>query len=542
MTSQRTGAKQKITEKKEVTAAEAPKAAPLPAPVHSLRFDAPSIAVAPEAGAAAGGDIDRLVVVPGKWRNALRFGAEGAKVVAIGAPDLPPPWTVSTWIRREQNVDGATLLGSERSAIKIDQWETGSQLGLTRYGVADWSIEAGLPLGEWAYLAVVGTETDTTFYVNGARVGVIAESIDLPRTYLGSSGGWTEFMEASLEDLVIFDKALTAEQVAELFGAAPIAEIPRGQWNDLGDSARFVTALSLPDGRFVVFGIGADGDVWTRRQSALGGALGAAKVLAERGARLCAGIDKYGCVSLAYCDAANAYWIRTEKAADGDWGDAVRIGSDAHDPSVASHRDGRLVVFVRSGSKLRATTQKTPGGAWVKEEALGGSIASGVTAAQSENGCIHAFARAADGGITYKAQPKTNGPLDGPWTSLGGVTSGVPTVAISKGNTLCLFARGGGEDGSLWMRRQKKPNGKWADWISLGGSVVDPAVVATSDGELTVYARSENNELIAARSSDSFSTFTSLGGDIRGALIPIQCATGVAVFAVGGNGTLWMHW
>lgn len=162
--------------------------------------------------------------VPGKWKNAIRFGtSEGALIAKLrksdgtAPPDLDPPWSLAVWVRREKNGrGGATLLSSKNSAIKIEQRDAKSKLGITLRSATDPTINKVLPVGEWAHLTLVGSATDTQFYVNGVFAESIPLSIKLPRDHLGSTDGYIEFLEATLEELRFYDQALTPEQVSEL--------------------------------------------------------------------------------------------------------------------------------------------------------------------------------------------------------------------------------------------------------------------------------------------------------------------------------------
>jgi len=180
--------------------------------------------------------------VAGKWQNAMRMGkATGAKKVEIkrpdGAspPDLAPPWTVAVWIKRHEGATGgATLLCSDGFAIKIEQYGTGSKLGVTQRGggIGDRSIEEALPSDAWSHLALVATDAGTTFYIDGVDKGTLP-SIKAPMAYLGGTrNSWNltadpdEMLEATIEELRIYNKALRPEEVRELVGLEPEIKPP----------------------------------------------------------------------------------------------------------------------------------------------------------------------------------------------------------------------------------------------------------------------------------------------------------------------------
>lgn len=209
----------------------------LPTPINYWNFNEQSI----DSAADSLGGLHALIEtsqgkwsVPGKWKNAIRLGtSDGALIVKLrrsdgtAAPDLDPPWSLAVWVRRDKNgrSGGATLLSSKSSAIKIEQWEAKSKRGITLCSSMDPTIHKVLPLGEWAHLTLVGSATDTRLYVNGAFVESIPVSIKLPRDHLGSTDGYIEFLEATLEELRFYDQALTPEQVRELAGVTPTNDV-----------------------------------------------------------------------------------------------------------------------------------------------------------------------------------------------------------------------------------------------------------------------------------------------------------------------------
>jgi hypothetical protein len=204
----------------------------LPTPINYWNFDEQSI----DSAADSIGGLHALVEtsqgkwsIPGKWKNAIRLGtSEGALIVKLrrsdgtAPPDLDPPWSLAVWVKREKDGSGgATLLSSKNSAIKIEQRGAKSKLGITLRSSTDPTINKVLPRGEWAHLTLVGSDTDTKFYVNGVFAESIPLSIKLPRAHLGSTDGYIEFLEATLEELRFYDRALTPEQVSAVADATP---------------------------------------------------------------------------------------------------------------------------------------------------------------------------------------------------------------------------------------------------------------------------------------------------------------------------------
>lgn len=238
----------------------------LPAPIHYWNFDEQSGNVIVDSVGGLRATIDRAAFVPGKWKTALRIGgADGARTVAINAPDLPPPWSLTAWIRRDGATSGSSLLSSNSVAVKLEQWGADGKLGLTKFGVADLSFNGSLPLREWGHLVIVSDGANTKFYVNGTLAGTIADSIGLPRTHLGATGGWYEVADATIEELRLYNVALTPEQAAEAYGLAPPADKPQmvvkesGTTQTSGSSINLGSANVGTDGSTKTFTISNDG-------------------------------------------------------------------------------------------------------------------------------------------------------------------------------------------------------------------------------------------------------------------------------------------
>lgn len=160
---------------------------------------------------------------PGRRTRALRFhAAAGALLVTTSCVDKAPPWTVAMWIQRGADSQSATLLSSKHFALKLEQYGGRHTIGVTRFGHYDLCSTYELPLGEWAHLVFVGTESGLTVFVNGAQQAQFeAPSVSLPLQWVGSTEGYTDFGTFAIEDLKIFYEALGTEQIMELYGQLP---------------------------------------------------------------------------------------------------------------------------------------------------------------------------------------------------------------------------------------------------------------------------------------------------------------------------------
>jgi len=189
----------------------------LPAPKHYWNFNETGGTVAADAAGGAMMALDRPSWVPGRVGNAVRFNpSDGVRLATTTLPEMPPPWTAAFWVKREADSQGASLWSSNKHALKLEQWGNTHQVGLTAFGQFDASFDGTAPLNEWAHLAVVGTATETKLYLNGSPHGTLAKSVELGLRWLGSTQGYQEFASAILDEVKVFDQALTDAQVAEL--------------------------------------------------------------------------------------------------------------------------------------------------------------------------------------------------------------------------------------------------------------------------------------------------------------------------------------
>jgi len=147
--------------------------------------------------------------------SGARFTAAATDKLNIGGSDLAPPWTVAAWARRETNGTDTQLMQGWNTAIKLEQNGTTNRVGVTTYGVGDYSFAYTVPLNQWTHLAIVATPSGTSLYANGALVQTIAQTVALPR---GAVGGNRAF-GGTVDELRLYDEALSATQVSNLYAA-----------------------------------------------------------------------------------------------------------------------------------------------------------------------------------------------------------------------------------------------------------------------------------------------------------------------------------
>ena len=156
----------------------------------------------------------------GKLGGALSFNGT-YNYVEIGAQDIASPWTVSLWVEREDSLNSnAALLDSSNYSLKLEQYPNTNKVGLTAYGVADYTFDYEAPIAAWIHLVFVGTSTETRLYVNGTLTDTISGSISCP---MGQISSVFRAVKGIVDEVRVYNRSLTAGEVLELYNSAPPA-------------------------------------------------------------------------------------------------------------------------------------------------------------------------------------------------------------------------------------------------------------------------------------------------------------------------------
>ena len=158
----------------------------------------------------------------GKNGTGLSFDGESG-YVDLGLEDMSGPWTAAMWVNKEQmNTTNAVLLSGDEGEIKLEQYENTKKVGITRFGDADYTYDYVAPEGQWVHLAFVSDGTSTSLYVNGGMWGTLDAAISCPAKRIGANdkAGLEDagYLKASLDEVKIFGRALSDQEVAELAG------------------------------------------------------------------------------------------------------------------------------------------------------------------------------------------------------------------------------------------------------------------------------------------------------------------------------------
>ena len=203
-------------------------------PVHAWSFDEGSGSSVGDSGTSpvAGTVTGASWLAAGLVGSALSFDGTD-DYVTVGASSLAASggWTAALWVRRTGGNTSTALFGPSDSsasgavAIKLEQKGTTNEVGFTRFGTADHSFGYVAPLNSWVYLTFVGDASSTKLYVNGALEDEVAQGIDLPLHYIGvinntqPGTGRGDYLQADLDEVRVYDRALSATQVDALSGS-----------------------------------------------------------------------------------------------------------------------------------------------------------------------------------------------------------------------------------------------------------------------------------------------------------------------------------
>ncbi|EEF59547.1 GH25 family lysozyme [Pedosphaera parvula] len=172
---------------------------------------------------------------PGESGTAFHFdGSTG--LMTNGAANLAVPWTLSMWVNRQDSPQTSAILMSDGTySLKLEQYNGTHQVGLTILGVGDYVFSPAytVPIGTWTHLAFVGTSSGTSLYANGIYKGSLT-NIPLPRKFIGaayitSSAKYVDFMLGSLDEIMTFNRALSASEISAIYssGSAGMVRAPQ---------------------------------------------------------------------------------------------------------------------------------------------------------------------------------------------------------------------------------------------------------------------------------------------------------------------------
>ena len=122
--------------------------------------------------------------------------------------------------RKENNATNTVLLSGGQGEIKLEQWKNTQKVGITEFGVKDYTFNYTVPVDKWVHLTFVSDSTGTTLYVNGAYQDHLDVTINGPVKRIGANAksGLADSgsLYGTLDELSVYNRALSADEVKEL--------------------------------------------------------------------------------------------------------------------------------------------------------------------------------------------------------------------------------------------------------------------------------------------------------------------------------------
>jgi len=175
-------------------------------------------------GTAHGTPVNAVTYVAGKEGSAFHFNGSNT-YLTTGAASIPVPWTASFWVNR-QNAPGtgAALCSDGAGELKLEQYNGTHQVGFTKFTYWDQNFGYTVPQNTWTHLVFVASGNQMQLYANGSLAGTIATNMPLPRAYFGmgyvsSNGNMVDYLLASLDEIMLFNRALNAAEVSSLYAS-----------------------------------------------------------------------------------------------------------------------------------------------------------------------------------------------------------------------------------------------------------------------------------------------------------------------------------
>ncbi|MCQ3815127.1 MAG: fibronectin type III domain-containing protein, partial [Acidimicrobiia bacterium] len=201
--------------------------------IHHWKFDEASGTTATDSGSR--GDDGTITgatrISSGRLGGALSFDGDG-DYVQVGESALTPGscgWSAALWVQRTGDVTGDGVLFSNASggaSVRLEQYNN-SEVGITQIRATDHWFGYTAPLNTWVHLTIVGTGSVTALYVNGvAHATTINRGFDLPLNRIGAASDGGASIDADLDDVRVYVKALTAGEVTALFSEVSVTPDP----------------------------------------------------------------------------------------------------------------------------------------------------------------------------------------------------------------------------------------------------------------------------------------------------------------------------
>ena len=180
---------------------------------------------------------------PGAYFNATKFSL----ITINNAFTLAPNWTATMWVNRWESKSVSTLISGASYALKLEQYNATNRVGFSQYTVNDWVLGYTSPLNSWVHLAFVDNGSGVSVYANGVLVAVNSTNTSLNATALGldNYSTYTDYLDATLNDVRIYNQALTQQQITNIYAYGRINPIPTVTLTSPTNGAAFIITSNI---------------------------------------------------------------------------------------------------------------------------------------------------------------------------------------------------------------------------------------------------------------------------------------------------------
>ncbi|MCP5525754.1 MAG: immunoglobulin domain-containing protein [Verrucomicrobiales bacterium] len=141
-------------------------------------------------------------------------------------------WTAEFIVNKASAGEGISqaLFNGAATSVRLEQWNSFNVYGdyrggVTQYGVADYYLEGTVaPPDEWSHMVFVRSGSQTFIYLNGVHRGSMdaVVNLELQSVSRSNTGGEADKLHALLDEAVVYDRALSAAQIAAHFATTGI--------------------------------------------------------------------------------------------------------------------------------------------------------------------------------------------------------------------------------------------------------------------------------------------------------------------------------
>ena len=180
--------------------------------------------------------------------NAAFFdGTNGGNITISSSFKLTANWTATMWVNRWGAKDSSVMLGGSTDGLKLEQHARTNHVGYTIYGKTDNALGYVAPQNTWTHLAFVETSAGVSLYVNGVFNSSFATTSGVDATTIGFGlpAATTDYLDASLDDVRVYNQVLTSAQISNIYNYGRITPLPFVTLTSPTNGASFIVSSNI---------------------------------------------------------------------------------------------------------------------------------------------------------------------------------------------------------------------------------------------------------------------------------------------------------